>query len=571
MPYFFNGRLWTSPAVMSAVNDSAMANQNLSVGNIAALLGLSTGGAPNTPLVFGSPAQAIATLVSGELLTAVLKAFNPSSEVPGPSTVVAIRVNPAVQAALTLNDASSNPVINLTSTDYGQYTNGIKVKVEAASTLGLKITTQLGTSYFSQDNIAYQPFTIQYSGAAASATMSVTNSTVTLFAPAGTAVATIPLATYPTIQALVDRINTVSGFTATVAAGFGPKASLNGLDNATAVDVKTALYTANAHLQAVVDWFNGGNENFVTATRVANAGTLPAVLPFTYLTGGSDGTTTNTNWSNAFTTLQTVDCQWVTPISSDPNIHAMTDSHVQYMSTTGRKERRAIVGTALGTTDISAISLTKAINSDRTAFVHLGMYDYDINGNYVLFSPYMLAATIAGAFSGVAPGVSLTHKSLSLRGIERNLRNPTDTDALIQGGVLCVENTKTGYRVVQSISTWLNNGNYNRVEISTGAALDFVSRNVREALVNLLGAPGSPISLSAAVSRVDSVLRQLAVPAPSGPGTIVGDSVNPAYKNITATLTGNVMAVSFQCSPVVPINYIPVTVFAVPYTGTASA
>src|ERR1019366_9620672 len=103
MPYFFNGRLWITPAVMSAVNDSALANQNLSVANVAAMIGQSTGGQPNTPLVFGSRAQAIATLRSGELLQAVLKAFNPSNETGGPSSVVAIRVNPAVQSALTIN------------------------------------------------------------------------------------------------------------------------------------------------------------------------------------------------------------------------------------------------------------------------------------------------------------------------------------------------------------------------------------------------------------------------------------------------------------------------------------
>jgi hypothetical protein len=38
-----------------------------------------------------------------------------------------------------------------------------------------------------------------------------------------------------------------------------------------------------------------------------------------------------------------------------------------------------------------------------------------------------------------------------------------------------------------------------------------------------------------------------------------------------AQLIGDVLAVQFQCSPVIPVNYIPVTVFAVPYTGTASA
>ena len=102
MPVFFNGRLWVSPATMSVVDDSAMANQNLSVGNVVALIGRAEGGEPKKALRFGSPSEAVATLRSGELLTAVLKAFDPSSQVGGPATVVAVRVNPAVQSSLDL-------------------------------------------------------------------------------------------------------------------------------------------------------------------------------------------------------------------------------------------------------------------------------------------------------------------------------------------------------------------------------------------------------------------------------------------------------------------------------------
>jgi hypothetical protein len=205
--------------------------------------------------------------------------------------------------------------------------------------------------------------------------------------------------------------------------------------------------------------------------------------------------------------------------------------------------------------------------------VHLGFYDYDDNdnGNLTLFPPYILAAMVSGAFSGVNPGTPLTNKTLAVRGLERNLRNPTDTDVLIQGGVLCVENTPNGYKVVKSISTWLVNANYNRVEQSVGWALDFTVRNVRNALDILRGEKATPQNMARAVSIADSTLRQLAVPEPSGPGVLAGDAQNPAYKNITAVLDGDVLGVSFQCSPVLPINYVPVTVFAVPFSGSATA
>lgn len=571
MSVFFNGRLLVSPVTASVVDDSALANRNLSVGNIVALVGRSVGGQPNVPLAFGSPSEARAVLRGGELLSAVRKAFDPSAQTGGPATVIAMRVNPATQAMLDLLDAGAAPVIELKSTDYGLYTSQIRVKVETGTTVGKKLTTQFGNDFYTEDNVARRAFQIRYSGAQAIGLLSVTGTTVTLQAPAGTTVATIDLATYPTVQQLVDRINVTPGFLASVLDGNGETATLNGLDYVTSQDVKTADYVATANLQAIVDWFNGISEGFVTATRVPGVGALPANLAYTYLAGGSDGVVTNTEWSNAFTALQSTDVQWVVPISSDPAIHAMADAHCAYMSNVARMERRAIVGMASGTTDAAAIAAAKALNSDRTSLVHLGFYDFNDAGALTLFPPYMAAALIAGAFSGVNPGTPLTNKTIKVRGLERDLRNPTDTDALINGGVLALENTPGGYKVVKSISTWLTNRNYNRVEVSTGVALDFVARNVREALDVLRGEKATNLLLSRAVNLAKSALTELARAEPQGPGVITGDADNPAFKNVTASLDGNVVRVEFQCSPVIPANYVLVSIFAVPYSGTVTA
>jgi hypothetical protein len=570
MAVFFNGRLLVSPTTASVVNDDAMRNANLTVGNVVAVLGRSAGGKPKTALRFGSPQEARDALVSGELLTAVMAAFDPSSETNGPSQVVAIRVNPATQSTLALKNASAADVITLTSKGYGASESLVRVKVEAGTLKGRRITTQRGLDYFTEDNIARDAFTVQYGGAEATATMDVTGTTVVLYAPAATVVATIDLTTFATIQDLVDRIALVAGFTASVSDGNYTKPALNGLDYVSAQNVKTAPYVARADLQAAVDWLNNGKQGFVDAVRVASVGTLPAVSAFAFLSGGSDGTTTNTDWADAFEALQGIDAQWITPVSGDDSIHAMADTHVAFMSTVGRKERRAIVGTASGTTDAIAITKAKALNSDRTSLVHIGHYDYDLAGKLALLPPYISAARIAGGFAGVNPGTPLTNKNFKCRGLERELRNPIDTDPLINGGVLCIESTEQGYKVVQSISTWLINDNYNRVEQSCGVAVDFVARNIRQALDVLRGAKGNPLVLSRAVSITESTLRELAREEPQGPGVIVGNAASPAYRNIKASLEGDVLRVEFECSPVIPVNYVLATIFAVPFSGTAT-
>ncbi|MGC1303239.1 MAG: hypothetical protein WA840_12780 [Caulobacteraceae bacterium] len=568
---FFNGQQYISPAVASAVNDSALLPTGTANSGVLALVGASAGGQPNTVLTFGSAQDVVNTLVSGDLVDAATRAFAPSSEVDGPAQIIVVRVNPATQSTLTLNDGAGNPTILMNSTDYGQRTTQVKVKVETGTTAGLKLTTAIASTTYSQDNVSRNVFQIGYAGTAASAAMSIVGDTLTLYAPVGTVADTISLAAYPTVQQLVDRINADAGFSATVQGGNGAAATLNALDYVTNQDVMTAQVIATANLQAAVDWFNGVSEGLVDAVRAPNAGQPPALIGFTYLAGGSDGVITNVDWSNAFETLQYEDVSWLTPLSGDPSIHAMADAHCVFMSNTMRSERRALVGPVVGTSDTTALGLALGLNSDRTGLTHLGGYDFDANGDLTLYAPYVVAAMIAGGFAGSSPGTPMTNKSLALKGMERKLRNPVDTDPLISGGVIPVESTTDGFNVVQSVSTWLNDNRYDKVELSTGAAVDYIAKTVRAALAPLKGQKGGPTLLSQAVSLTQTALAALAVPDPLGPGVIVGDTNSPAFTGITASISGDAVSVQFQCSPVIPNNFVLISISAVPYAGTASA
>ena len=69
--------------------------------------------------------------------------------------------------------------------------------------------------------------------------------------------------------------------------------------------------------------------------------------------------------------------------------------------------------------------------------------------------------------------------------------------------------------------------------------------------------------MALAFSKTETTLAELARPEPSGPGVIAGNGFDPAFRNITVSISGDVMRVEFECSPVVPINFIPVVI----YTG----
>lgn len=571
MPLFFNGRLYTSPAVMTRVDDTAMFNANPAVGNILAVVGPADAGAPKTPLRFGSPNEAAAVLRGGALLDAVVRAFGGTVETPAPSTVVAIRTQPATQSTLALLDASSTPVITLKSQDYGLIANRVNVAISAGTARGKRIRTRLDRLEIDADDIGRDVLEVQYTGVAASATVTVTGTGVTLAAPSGSALPEILFADAPTVADLAQRISMVPDWSATVRENSDDHPTAAALDFVAAADAKTAPLTLTANLTAIVDWFNSAAEPLVTATKAAGAGTVPANIAGAYLTGAVAGSTTNQDWSDAFLALQQEDVQWVVPASGDPAIHAMTAAHIEFCSDILGRERRSICGTVAGTTDDQAISAARAINSDRVSLVHLGVYDYDTAGKLILYPPFISAAIIGGGFAGVNPGTAMTNKALAVRGLERRLRNPTDTDRLIKGGVIPLEETPTGYKVVQSVTTWLVNNNYNKREMSVGAAVDYVARSMREALAPVIGKKNGPAAIVEARTRAEATLRELARPEPAGIGVIVGDANRPAWRNLDIVAEGDVLRVEFECMPVIPVNYIPITIRAVPYTSAAAA
>lgn len=571
MSVFFNGRLLTTPTVETIVNDGGLNPQNANIGNSLALIGLCQGGIPKSPTVIRNIAHARQTLIGGELLWAIEKAFAPSTDTAAPGTIYAVRVNPATQATKTLQGGTPLAnVLTLKSTDYGSHTNTVKIKIEAGSVKGLKVTTQKGATYYSQDNLARDAFTIRYTGSESTGTVSVTEGTVIL--KAGATTTTIQLTDFPTVQRLVERLAGEVNWTTTINPGVETTAALRGLDGLTDVDAKAANLTVTANLQIIIDWINSAAEDLVTAERPTGALKPPAVTDFVYLTGAIDGVSTNSDWSACFDALQSQDVQWIAPLSETPAVWGMADSHCHFMSNMGRKERRCFVGANSGLDFEQAAADANNLNSDRTSYVYPAFYDYDSSGLLVLMPAYQLAAMCAAAFASMTPGEPLTNKSLKIKGLELPVAAPSDTDYLIRNGVFSVyQNARGGFRVAKSITTWRTNDNYNRIEVSTGVALDYTVRSVRERLELFVGKKGTLISLSSIIEATASVLRILTLQEPFGLGLLAGDTENPSFRNLTAEIKGDVVTVEFECSPVIPINYILVSIYANAYTATISA
>jgi phage tail sheath gpL-like len=169
-------------------------------------------------------------------------------------------------------------------------------------------------------------------------------------------------------------------------------------------------------------------------------------------------------------------------------------------------------------------------------------------------------------FAGSDVATAMTHKSISVYGLEYNFKW-ADLDRLLLAGVCPLEyDPGRAYRVCQSITTWLKNDKYNRREVSVRRTADYVARQVRDRLdQDFVGSKGTATTLISIKNATISVLTQM-----SRAELLAGDAANPPFKNIQCRLEGDTCWVDFECSPVIPINYIPVTIHLTVFTSTVT-
>lgn len=601
MSVFFNGQLLVTPQTASAVNDDAMLNQNLSVGNVLAVVGESMGGEPMKVLEFSDPNEARRVLQSGKLCDAVVAAFAPSSQTGSPQTVCAVRINKVDKASLNVSAVSTTYAGRygtFKAKNFGLEGTRLRIKIEVGTSAHLRtltVTGGVGANVWtkSQPDIGGIGLKVTNNSFDCELTFlrdinGVSKGSLHMHIGAGNEqTLNFDLASFPTLGDLTDYLETFqdNGGFQVFTFQYDPQhpedrdlasdAIDPGIVKKTVLGQQPAAVALTWRANALKKWVDDNLSEYMEfVPYVDNAEAWAegiAPMPFTYLIAAGSQPVTPSDWNDGLELLERRDVQWVHVVTGNPAIHAQVMSHVQVCSDTFRRERRAICGTELNTSDIQAVAAAKALNHPRVSLVHIGHYAYDLNGKLVLRPAYYTAGLVAAGFAGVNPGTPLTNKTLAVQGLERDLINPHETDKLIKGGVMPIENTETGYKVTQSISTWLGDSKYNKREQSCGVAVDFAIRNVRQALDILRGEKQSPILLARAVSIAKGSLTELARPEPQGPAVLVGDENSPAWRNVSATVEGDVLRVQFEASPVIPNNYVLVTMYAVPYSGSATA
>ena len=379
-----------------------------------------------------------------------------------------------------------------------------------------------------------------------------------------------------TVTEIVNRLNATGKYTASVT---GTNPDLDGIElDYTSAYIEAVAFQIKRDGQALVDYLNDQSE-LVSAVRKTNVyGALALLSTATYLSGGTDGTSTNTTFANGFEALETVRANIVVPLISDDaggltiaTINALAKSHVIKMwSTTGRSERNAYVS-LLGTkAEFKAMAKSMA-----SAYVSICgqdplVYSYS-QGVLAYLDPWAQACIKAGMQAGSTVGEPNTFKVENVSGyrVRDGSWDPKlDYDEMIEANCQLSEPLDGGgYRDVVGNTTYGVDANFVWNRVSVVEAAGFVAYDLRTNLEAVY--TGTKAATGTASSLANFIKARMSIYLKDE--IIVGDDNNGGlgFRDLSIEVDGNTAMIELTITPVQGIDFILPTIYLADIRQTA--
>lgn len=592
----FNGQVLVRPGAYTKIDASQFQSTVLQGLGIVGLLGEADQGPPRVPLSFLAPADVRRTYVSGDLVEGAAMVADPSNDprIPaGAQQIVCYKVNGSTRSAVT-----SAP-FTFTSLQWGVRMNNITVAV-AVSSPGFVVTIsnldEAGSLISEVSPIVggTGKFTIQYTGVGSAATMT-TNATALTTTATGAAGDNLNLAfsDYPTLALLLQAIAATGKYVVAALVTNSSSFASGQLDGVTAVDIKTALTTVFAKNADVVNWVNA-NSAQVSATYTGGAAAFTGPLAATQLTGGTRGTSANTDWSNGFTAFANVRINQVVPLASADaaaaqgtfTMASIVAAEVAYAklasSTAGQNEVQGWVG--LSQSKTAFIATLQAQNSEHlVAFAERSQRPTSVAGQtyvggallqytagqVIFFPEWSTACVAAGMRAGAPLGEPLTWKFANVTGVSSDVSwSETSNSDVVQielsGGAVLNSVRGRGFRFDKVITTFTKTENDAYTEETIVQIWKLVAFNLRQALQDaFVGRGGTLQRVSTTPAVVASVMQPLKDQGVITDSVVNGQRLN-AWRKVSWSLNGDRLAVDVTTTPTPGINFALTTIVLVP-------
>jgi hypothetical protein len=362
-----------------------------------------------------------------------------------------------------------------------------------------------------------------------------------------------------TVQKVIDRINALDGFLGASIVGNPTTFLMTSMDFEAAVSI-LATTGFEANLNASIIAINNGSA-IVTASRATGAAGVAAntTVPV-YLAGGGEGTTTISEWQAAFNLLKKRRVNIIVPLTNDPAVHNLLVGHLKLRAGALRSEANGYAG--IGTNDGAGETRgniktqIKTLGTRHVSAISEEAERFDpLTGVQTFYPPYVAAAVAAGMQAGSPIGEPLTNK----RPLFTNVRKDTswttedDSEEMVDAGLMFTrEDDDVGIVWVRSITTHLADDNVVLTEMSANESANTATFELRRQMDLAVGGRGLGGSLAAMKGRAFDVLERL-----------VEDDIIVAFRSLQMEQIGDVFPLSVEIAPVLPINFIPITVHVV--------
>lgn len=350
----------------------------------------------------------------------------------------------------------------------------------------------------------------------------------------------LPLATYDTIQDVMDAVNAKSaaGFSATDQFGDASTRLVSKMDTTTASDIKTAIAYFKADLDFLMQAFGDDEADtptlpihpsgLIIATRDASAtGTPTNITSTTYLAGGTAGSATYSvggTWDQALQALREYDVaeMWIDQDVTDGDatgegVLARVKVELDYRHGQGGRETHLHLATSAQPTKTIAKATVVNINRDyATVYANETKYR-DRNGTSRWWAPKYTALRVCCAAAGLARlGMNLTNKRLDVEDVRHGGSNwsyAADAEELVKAGLclLAKDVDRGGFKVVRWITTF-RGPDVLRTQASTVRAMNASTMDLRRFAATFVGgdavsSPGAAV-LAALKNRLSRQVNE---------------------------------------------------------------
>lgn len=341
-------------------------------------------------------------------------------------------------------------------------------------------------------------------------------------------------------------------------------------NTATVLNLHSALSAAPANTDAF-SIYNYGNGGTIPATT---GGVYTEYLDSpVYLSGGTRGTSANTDFEDGFAALILQRHNHIVPLIDQnlanegngstatwASVASYLVQHVADARSGGRNE----CGGYIGFTGTKSEILTKLafFNDQDIQMTAQAIETLDATGELTVRPNWGLAVAAAGMRAGAAEvGEPLTFKYFRTASLSQdsswNPANITDANKMIEKGLLFGEETDQGFRFVRDMTTYVKDDNIAFMEGSTRDAVRYIAYDFRKALEDkFTGRKGTPVTIADikvyATGRLKLYKDQnIIIPSYDENNILVPNG----YRNLTVTYSDGVATLRVEIYPVTGITF----------------